>query len=331
MITEHRQHLGVRSLCSVLGEPRSSWYRSQKPQQDQHKPRQSPRRISAEEETQILDMINSHRFCDMAPAEIHATLLDEGVYLCSERTLYRILSRQNQSVIRRQSPPRNHPRPELLATRPNQLWSWDITKLKGPAKWTYYYLYKILDVFSRFVVGWMVAYRESAKLAEDLIADTCLKQEIVPGTLTLHADHGSSMTSLTVAQLLADLGVTKTHSRPHVSNDNPYSESGFKTLKYRPDFPERFGPILEARIHCGKFFDWYNYEHHHSGIAMLTPHQVHYGTYQQILNARSATLVRAYLEHPERFVRGVPSVKSLSQEVWINKPNVKEQIGIGVS
>jgi len=281
--------------------------------------------LTSQEEQRVLHTLNSERFRDMAPAEVHATVLDEGEYLCSERTMYRILARQGQTTIRRQSPPRHHPRPELLATRSNELWSWDITKLKGPAKWTYYYLYKILDVFSRYVVGWMVAFKESAALAEDLIADTCLKQEIVPGTLTLHADHGSSMTSLTVGQLLADLGVTKTHSRPHVSNDNPFSEAAFKTLKYRPDFPERFTSIEEARAYCLQFFSWYNTQHHHSGIALLTPEQVHYGRYQDVLKGRSDTLAAAFLQHPERFVRGVPSVKNVPSEVWINKPTVKDQ------
>jgi putative transposase len=261
----------------------------------------------------------------MAPGEVYATLLDEGTYLCSERTMYRILLRDGQTAQRRQSLPRTFQRPELLATGPNQVWSWDITKLKGPAKWTYFYLYKIMDVFSRYVVGWMVACRELARLAEDLIGETILKQEIVPGTLTIHADRGSSMTSATVGQLLLDLGVAKTHSRPHVSNDNPYSESAFKTLKYRPDFPDSFGSIEDARTFCQAFFTWYNTQHHHSGIAMLTPSQVHHGTFQHTLNGRSVTLVNAYMEHPERFVRGVPAVKALPPKVWINKPTETPQ------
>jgi putative transposase len=256
----------------------------------------------------------------MAPGEIHAILLDEGHYHCSERTMYRLLERQGQTVLRRQSAPRAYARPELLASRPNEVWSWDITKLKGPRKWTYFYLFKILDIFSRCVVGWMVAYRESSELAEALIAETCWKQDIAPGELTVHADNGSSMTSHVVAQLLADLGITKTHSRPHVSNDNPYSESAFKTLKYRPDFPERFGTIEEARSFCVDFFRWYNHEHRHSGIAMLTPASVHYHQHETMLKARSVVLANAYELHPERFVRGIPKVKSLPTEVWINKP-----------
>jgi len=227
--------------------------------------RPSPRRLTQEEELRVLEILNSQRFRDSAPGEVYATILDEGKHICSERTMYRILARHGMTKQRRQSSPRNYKKPELLATRPNQLWSWDITKLKGPTKWTYYYLYKIIDVYSRNVVGWMVAHGESAALAEGLIADTMLKQEIKPGQLTIHADRGSSMTSVTVGQLLADLGVTKTHSRPHVSNDNPYSESAFKTLKYRPGFPECFGSIEDARTFCQAFFIWYNTEHRHSG------------------------------------------------------------------
>lgn len=269
----------------------------------------------------MLEMLNSERFRDVAPPEAHATLLDEGVYLCSERTMYRILSRHGQTTGRRQQNAHKYVKPELLATKPNELWSWDITKLLGPAKWTYYYLYKIMDVYSRYTVGWMVAHQESATLAEDLIAETCLRQGIEPGELTIHADRGSSMISQTVGQLLADLGVTKTHSRPHVSNDNPYSESCFKTLKYRPDFPERFGSIEDARAFCRSFFHWYNNQHRHSGIAMLTPASVHHGSSGSVLQARAVTLVGAYLNHPERFVRGVPKVRTVPQEVWINKPN----------
>jgi len=273
------------------------------------------------EECRILDTLNSERFRDMAPGEIYATLLDEGVYLCSERSMYRILSRHGQNRIRRQSVPHLYAKPELLATRPNELWSWDITKLKGPVKWTYYYLYKVMDVFSRYVVGWMIAYRESADLARDLIGETCRKQEIIPGTLTIHADNGSSMKSGTLGQLLIDLGVAKTHARPHVSNDNPFSESAFKTLKYRPGYPERFGAIEDARLYCRNFFAWYNTEHRHSGIAMVTPENVHYNNHQEVLNDRARTLAAAWLRHPERFVKGMPAVRKVPSEVWINNPN----------
>ena len=264
----------------------------------------------------------------MAPAEAFATLLDQGRYLCSERTMYRILERFGQNTIRWQSTPRSYTAPELLATRPNELWSWDITKLKGPRPWTYFYLYKIMDVYSRYVVGWMVAYQELAHLAETLIAETCHQQGIRRDQLTIHADNGSSMTSAPVAQLLSDLGVTKTHSRPHVSNDNPYSESAFKTLKYRPGFPDRFEAIELARSFCRLFFAWYNDEHRHSGIAMLTPAMVHFQCYEPILQQRSEILAKAFHEHPERFVRGVPQLKALPTEVWINKPKSSHEIEV---
>ncbi len=321
MITQHRDSLGVNALCYTLGEPRSSYYRSLRPRSSSPRIRPSPpRALSEEEKTRVLETLNSERFWDVAPSEVYATLLDEDQYLCSERTMYRILSRQGQTTERRQAQLRHYTKPELLATRPNQLWSWDITKLHGPTKWTYYYLYKIIDVFSRCTVGWMLAYKESDALAQDLIAETCLKHGIEPNQLTIHADRGSSMRSRLVAQLLADLGVTKTHSRPHVSNDNPYSEAAFKTLKYRPDFPERFGSIEDARAFCRAFFDWYNNHHRHSGIAMLTPASVHYGVSGPILHARAVTMAAAYVRNPDRFVKGIPRIKTVPKEVWINKP-----------
>lgn len=286
------------------------------------------RRLSAAEETRVLDVLNSERFRDVAPGEIHATLLDEGQYLCSERTMYRILERNHQTVQRRQSPGRTYARPELLASRPNEVWTWDITKLKGPRKWTYFYLYTILDVYSRYVVGWMVSYRESSELAEALIAETCLRQNIERGSLTIHADNGSSMRSAVVAQLLFNLGIAKTHSRPHVSNDNPFSESAFKTLKYRPDFPERFMSIEVARMFCKDFYRWYNLEHRHSGIAMLTPVSVHYQQHEPILKRRAAVLALAFEKHPGRFVKGVSVVKLVPEHVWINPP-LKIAVGFG--
>jgi len=325
MILSHQKSFSTRALCAALGEPRASWYRSRKPHPMISPLPRSPRRLTDTEELRVLNTLNSERFQDMAPGEAYVTLLDEDVYLCSERTMYRILSRHGQNVIRRQSAPRVYAKPELLATRPNELWSWDITKLKGPAKWTYYYLYKVLDVYSRYVVGWMIAYRESAALAKDLIAEVCLKQEIMPGSLTVHADNGSSMKSGTLAQLLTDLGISKTHSRPHVSNDNPFSESAFKTLKYHPGYPERFGSIEDARLFCREFFSWYNTEHRHSGIAMVTPENVHYNNHQDVLTARSLTLAQAYQDHPKRFVKGVPTVQQVPTEVWINKPNTVVQ------
>jgi len=320
-IREQLGCFGVKPLCMALGIARASYYRLRNPRSTQRTERNHPRALSLEERHTVLSVVNSERFCDQAPAEVYATLLDEGQYLCSERTMYRVLAESHQ--VRERRDQLRHPRyaaPELLATRPNEVWSWDITKLLGPSKWTYFYLYVILDIFSRYVVGWMVAYRESAQLAKRLIEQTLEHQQIEPGSLTLHADRGSSMTSKPVAFLLADLGVTKTHSRPHVSNDNPYSESQFKTMKYRPEFPERFGSYRDARGFCGEFFPWYNHEHHHSGLGFLTPFEVHFGQAQPRRDQRALVLRHAYERNPERFVRGLPQPPALPSLVWINKP-----------
>jgi putative transposase len=277
--------------------------------------------LSEQERAQVREVLNSETFQDKSPREVYATLFDQGRYLCHWRTMYRVLTGHDEVRERRNQ--LQHPtytKPELLATGPNQLWSWDITKLHGPGKWTYYYLYVILDVFSRYVVGWMIAERENAELAEQLIAETCAKQGIQPDQLTIHADRGSAMTSKPVALLLSDLGVTKTHSRPHVSNDNPYSEAQFKTLKYRPDYPGRFGCIVDARSWGRAFFDWYNNQHHHTGLALLTPADVHGGRAAEKLQQRQAILQQAYAAHPERFVRGTPVVPTLPDAVWINPP-----------
>ena len=325
-VEELATSVGVKRACKTMGVARSSLYRGRIEKNrdetgDPAKRPPSPRALSKEERHLVLSTLHSERFMDKAPCEVYATLLDGGTYLCSVSTMYRILEEAKEVKERRNQ--LRHPsynKPELLATEPNQVWSWDITKLKGPAKWTYYYLYVILDIFSRYVVGWMVAHRESSALAERLIAQTCEKQRIQPGELTLHADRGSSMTSNPVALLLADLGVTKTHSRPYVSDDNPYSESQFKTLKYRPEFPERFGAIEDARSFCQVFFPWYNTEHHHCGIGMLTPQVVHYGRDAEMILIRQETLDEAYAQHPERFVRKPPSPAQLPEAVWINKP-----------
>lgn len=315
------ERIGVSAACQSLGVPRSSFYRARQPKRAP-KPRPTPARaLKPEEKEQVRQVLNSERFQDCAPRQVYTTLLDEGSYLCSWRTMYRILD-EHQEVRERRNQLR-HPqytKPELLATGPNQLWSWDITKLKGPAKWTYYYLYTILDVFSRYGVGWLIAELESASLAKQLIAESCAKQGIEPDQLILHADRGSSMTSKTVALFLADLGVTKTHSRPYVSNDNPYSEAQFKTMKYRPDFPGRFGSIQDARAWARPFFQWYNHEHHHTGLGLMTPVTVHYGQAQAVIEQRRQVLQAAYAAHPERFVRGAPRPPSLPTEVWINKP-----------
>jgi putative transposase len=325
------EKIGLKDACAALGIPRSSLYRAEKPRPDAV--RTSPRALSAAEKYKVLETLNSPRFQDLAPREVYATLLDEGQYLSSWRTMYRVLD-ENDEVRERRDQLRhpNYVKPELLATAPKQLWSWDtpalhqtqcgasVTKLLGPTKWTYFYLYVILDVFSRYVVGWMIAERESAELAEELIAQTCVRQGIERGQLTIHADRGSAMTSKTVAMLLADLGVTKTHSRPHVSNDNPYSEAQFKTLKYRHDYPSRFGCKQDARTWATTFFDWYNNEHHHTGIALLSPADVHFKRTQTVLQKRQAVLQAAYEKTPERFVKGVSSPAQLPDAVWINPP-----------
>lgn len=269
----------------------------------------------------MLAILHEDRFVDLAPSEVYATLLDEGVYLCSIRTMYRILAANSQ--VRERRDQLTHPayaKPELLATGPNQVWSWDITKLKGPAKWSYFQLYVIIDIFSRGVVGWMLADRESAHLASKLITETCQRHGIQPGTLTLHADRGSAMTAKATGHLLADLGITKTHSRPYQSNDNPYSESQFKTMKYRPEFPDRFGSIQDARAFCRRFFDWYNNRHHHSGIGLLTPQQVHSGRAGQVHRQRQIVLDAAHARHPNRFVRTAPQAPAMPTAAWINPP-----------
>jgi len=269
----------------------------------------------------VLELLHSERFVDTAPHQIYATLLDEGRYLCSVRTMYRILAAEHEVRERRNQCRRPaYTKPELLATGPNQVWSWDLTKLKGPAKWSYFHLYVILDIFSRYVVGWMVAERESAALARRLVGESVHKQGIARDQLTLHADRGSSMTSKSLALLLADLGVTKTHSRPYTSTDNPYSEAHFKTLKYRPEFPDRFGSIEDSRALCRHFFSWYNHEHHHSGLALLTPADVHYGRAQQRLEQRSRVLDEVFQVHPERFKGRRPMPAELPGAVWINPP-----------
>ena len=320
--------VGIASACEALGVARASFYRQPvfgpalpAP------PRPTPARaLNPQERGVVLGMLNSERFQDCAPASIQATLLDEGQYLCSARTMYRLLEQDGATHERRDQ--LTHPayqKPELLATSPNQLWSWDITKLRGPAKWTYFYLYVILDVFSRYVVGWMIAPRESSVLAKKLIQETCDKHLILPGELNLHADRGSSMRGKPVAFLLADLGVTKTHSRPYTSNDNPYSESQFRTMKYRPEFPDRFGCIQDARAFCQPFFAWYNHDHRHSGIGMLTPAMVHFGQATAIRQQRQTVLDAAYLARPDRFVRRPPTPLPLPKEVWINKPQSSDE------
>lgn len=321
------QKVGRAAACRALNVPRASLYRHLRPVRPAAAPTprpSPPRALAPAEHQRVLEVLNSERFRDRAPAEVFATLLDEGSYLCSIRTMYRILEQAGELRERRdQLRHPNYQKPQLLATSPNQVWSWDITKLLGPVKWTYFYLYVILDIFSRYVVGWMVAERESAELAKRLIGETCRKQNIAPDQLTIHADRGTSMTSKPVALLLADLGVTKTHSRPHVSDDNPFSESQFKTLKYRPEFPERFGSIQDARGFCQVFFPWYNNEHHHSGIGLLTPEVLHYGQADEVISQRQVVLSQAFQRNPERFVRAPPRPPARPTAVWINPPPVR--------
>lgn len=287
--------------------------------------RKSARALNEEERKRVLCVMHEDRFVDKPPSEIYATLLDEKVFLCSIRTMYRIL--KDHDEVRERRDVLRHPKykkPEMLATEPNQVWSWDITKLKGPEKWTYYYLYVILDIYSRHAVGWVVARRENAELAKILIRETCTRQKIDKDQLFIHSDRGSPMTSKVVAHLMSDLGITKSLSRPHVSNDNPFSESHFKTLKYQPSFPECFGSIQDARLFCSRFFEWYNNEHYHSGIALMTPAKVHYGQAKECNRKRQLVLSAAFEKKPERFVNGSPKVLALPKEVWINPPKAEE-------
>lgn len=323
VIAEIAEHVGVRSACAALDVPPSSYYRSRQPKHYGPKKRR-PRPVRAlpeEERNEIVEIMQSPRFIDVAPPEIYATLLDEKTRICSVRSMYRYLAAEGKVHERRnQLRHPNYAKPELLATDPNQVWSWDITKLRAVAKWTYYYLYVLLDIYSRHVVGWMLAQRESGPLAATLIEESVSKQNVERDQLIIHADRGSAPKSKTVAQMLSDLGVEASHSRPRVSNDNPFSEAQFKTMKYRPTYPGRFGSYEDARAFCRDFFDWYNNDHRHSGIAMMTPSDVHHGRAADILAARQRTLDAAYAANPERFVRGRPTVKPLPDKVWINPP-----------
>ena len=322
VVAQQRTGGGVASACAALSVARASFYRRQHPKgAGPRRLRFVPRALLPDERTRVRSLLTDDRFADRAPAQVYAALLDEGTFVCSIPTMYRIL-REHRLVRDRRNQRRDstYHKPELLATGPNEVWSWDITKLLGPVKWTYFHLYVILDIFSRYVVGWMVAPRESAALAQRLIAETCATQGIVSGQLFLHADRGTSMTSKPVALLLADLGVTRSHSRPQVSNDNPFSEAQFKTLKYRPDFPARFGSLEDARVFCQAFFTWYNGEHRHSGIGLMTPTAVHDGRASMVRHALQRVLSAAYAAHPERFVRKPPQPPRLPHAVWINPP-----------
>jgi putative transposase len=330
VITQASQERGVAvySLCEALDMPRATYYRHQSDNTEQRadESRQPPKNaLSSEEKRQVLNLLHSERFIDKTPYDAFNALIDEGEYYCSPRTMYRVLEQQGETTDRRlQRSHRDAVKPELMATRPNEVWSWDITKLMGPQKWLYYYLYVILDIYSRYVVGWMIADCESQMLASRLIQQTALKQGIQPQQLTLHADRGASMTSHSVAQLLEFLGITKTHSRPYTSDDNPFSESQFKTLKYHPTFPVRFASMDVSEAFCQRYFNWYNQEHYHSGIMWLTPQTVHYGHATTILKRRHDVLMQAYQRNPIRFNNQIPQLKNLPEAVYINPPQTVE-------
>ena len=325
LVKEKGPRLGFAATCDALGLPRATFYRHvgrSAPATSERSQRREPKQaLSAKQRQRVLEVLHEDRFVDLAPTEIYAQLLDEGEHLCSIRTMYRILAANEEVRERRRQ--RQHPpyaKPELLATAPNQVWSWDITKLLGPEKWTYYYLYVVLDIFSRKVVGWLLAESESAAMANRLVAESCARERIERGQLIIHMDRGAAMTAKTFAQTLGTLGVTKSHSRPHVSDDNPFSEAQFKTLKYRPDFPQRFDSITQAEAHCRDFFSWYNHEHHHVSLGLMTPHDVHSGAAHEKWNRRAQVLSAAYAAHPERFPRGCPVPPPLPTAAWINKP-----------
>jgi len=321
----------IGAACGALGLSRASFHRrtaaARRPPEP-IAPRPTPARaLAAAERQAVLDLLREPRFVDQAPAEVYAELLDRGLYHCSIRTMYRILHENAEVKERRQH--LSHPvykKPELIAEAPNQVWSWDITKLMGPAKWTYFYLYVIIDIFSRRVVAFQVADAESVALFKPLFEDAVEKHAVPPGQLTLHADRGPTMKAKATAFLLADLGVTKSHSRPHTSNDNPFSESLFKTCKYQPEFPETFGSIQDAKAFCRRFFHWYNAEHHHFGIGLMTPNQVHYGQADAVHAARKQTLDQAFRAHPERFVNKPPNPPQKPTAVWINPPQIKPEV-----
>ena len=327
--------ISTQRACVALGVSRASLHRRRAliarpaaPDLAAATPRRRspPRTLTAAERQIVVERLRQPRFVDLAPAEVYATLLDEGIYHCSIRTMYRILDAHHEVRERRNQT--RHPvysKPELLAEAPNTVWSWDITKLRGAAKWRYFYLYVILDIFSRRVVGWCVADAESAAMFKELFDDAISKHQVPPGQLTLHADRGGPMKAKRTAQLLADLGVTKSHSRPHTSNDNPFSESHFKTLKYQPRFPQRFGCIEDAKQFCREFFPWYNEDHHHAGLGLMTPDQVHYGQADDVHAARQRTLTRAFNANPDRFVKQPPIPPAKPTTVWINPPKIKVQ------
>ncbi len=319
--------VGTATACDAMGVPRGSFYRcrrSPRPVRPTRPRPIPPRALPPEERQRVIEELHSERFVDQAPYEIYFTLLDEGVRYCSVRTMYRILAEEDEVRERRNQCRRPvYAKPELLATGPNQVWSWDITKLRAAEKWMYYYLYVLLDIYSRYVVGWMLAHREDGELAAELVRESYEKQGVEPGQVIVHADRGSAPTAKTLAQLCADLGVDQSHSRPYVSDDNPFSEAQFKTFKYQPGYPDRFGSYEDALAYCRRFFPWYNTDHRHSGIAFLTPEVVHHGRAAEVLAQRQQVLDVAHTAHPERFVNQAPRAPTLPKAVWINPPEDK--------
>lgn len=326
-MSELASKIGVKSACEVLNVPRSRVYHQRQPKAEPALRLTPAHALSYEERIQVRATLNSERFMDQAPRQVYATLLDEGHYLCHWRTMYRILAAHGEVHERRLV--RRHPtykKPELLAEGPNEVWSWDITHLRGAVKWSGYKLYTVLDIFSRYVVGWMIAEEESSDLAKQLIAESARKQGIQPDQLTLHADNGSPMTGKPLSQLLVDLGITKSHSRPHTSDDNPFSEAQFKTMKYRPDYPDRFASLDEARMWVRSFFAWYNHEHYHSGLNLMTPASVHDGQAKVVQQQRQDVLTTAFETCPERFRAGFPTVKGPPTAVYINPPKQPDNL-----
>lgn len=325
LVTALNEQVGVsvKRACAVLGASRSSVYRAQQPRREP-KPRSTPANALTEAERQVVrSTLNSERFMDQAPRQVYATLLDEGHYLCHWRTMYRVLAAHDE--VRERRDVRRHPvarrKPELCATGPNQVWTWDITYLRSWIPRVYYYLYSVLDLYSRYVVGWMIAERECSQLGRQVVAASATKQGIQPGQLTLHSDNGGPMRGKPLTQLLVDLGIVRSHSRPHTSNDNPFSEAHFRTLKYHPDFPDRFTDVDRSRSWASGFFNWYNHEHYHSGLNLLTPASVHYGEAGEVIRQRQLVLATAYAMQPARFSRGLPAIRELPAAVWINRPD----------
>ena len=316
--------VGTKRACESFQVPRSSFYRAMQPAKP-IAPKRNAMALTKEEINRVLDVLHQEDFMDKTPYKIYASLLDQETYLCSIRTMYRLLQSRNESIERRRGHQRiQYEKPELLACKPNEIWSWDITKLKTDTKWSYYYLYVIMDIYSRYVTGWMLAERETAELASDFLEQTIEKYAIAPNQLTIHSDRGASMKSKTVAQLLTDLNVMKSHSRPNISNDNPYSEAQFKTLKYQPQFPKHFVSLQEARAFCVAFFNWYNHEHYHTGIALLTPHSLFAKKQKHVIEKKNKTLEKAFLKNPLRFKNKKPKHPEPPKQTWINKPNHKD-------